>query len=328
LIDFRYHIVSLIAVFLALALGLFLGSTTLQSTVTGSLTNQANRVTKENKKLGTQKQSLSGQVKSEQSLINAVEPYAVSGRLLGESVALVTAPGVSGSTHDGLVGALTDAGATVSADVALQPAFLDPTQDSVLGSLASDALPNHPLPQGNGATRASVVLADVLAARLGRHAPTHAQVSTALNVLEAGNFIKVSGTPAAQPADLTVLLVAAPSANLTAATAQAQNAILVSLARDLRSSSSGTVVAGPRPAGSTDLGALSAARADPTLTKSVSTVNLDDSTSLAVTTTGGDAVAGRIAIVLALAAAPAHTVGAYGLGPGLTGPLPTPTSTP
>jgi hypothetical protein len=32
MIDFRYHIVSIVAVFLALALGLFLGSTTLQST--------------------------------------------------------------------------------------------------------------------------------------------------------------------------------------------------------------------------------------------------------------------------------------------------------
>ena len=47
MIDFRYHIVSIVAVFLALALGLFLGSTTLQSTVTRNLDRQANRVTGE-----------------------------------------------------------------------------------------------------------------------------------------------------------------------------------------------------------------------------------------------------------------------------------------
>jgi len=45
MIDFRYHIVSIVAVFLALALGLFLGSTTLQSTVTDNLSKQAKHVT-------------------------------------------------------------------------------------------------------------------------------------------------------------------------------------------------------------------------------------------------------------------------------------------
>ena len=48
-IDFRYHVVSIVAVFLALALGLFLGSTTLQSTVTNQLHHQADLVTRENK---------------------------------------------------------------------------------------------------------------------------------------------------------------------------------------------------------------------------------------------------------------------------------------
>jgi hypothetical protein len=330
LIDFRYHIVSLIAVFLALALGLFLGSTTLQSTVTKSLTNQANRVTSENKKLAGEKQSLEAQVRAEQGLTQAVEPYAVDGRLLGETVALISAPGVSGKTHDALVSALQEAGATVSADVSLQPAYVDPTQDTELGALAAAvALPDHPLPNGNGAIRASAILAQVLASPAGSHAPSRRQIATALSSLSDGKYISVATPQPIHPADLTVLLVAGPAAGVTATAASAQNAVFVSLARDLRASSSATVMAGPPPVGSSDLGALAAARADPTLTQSVSTVNLDDSGGLAVPPApGGDPVAGRVAIVLALAAASSDTVGSFGLGAGTTGPLPTPTATP
>jgi hypothetical protein len=330
LIDFRYHIVSLIAVFLALALGLFLGSTTLQSTVTKSLTNQANHVTSENKRLGVEKQSLEQQVRAEQGLTKAVEPYAVDGRLLGETVAVVAAPGVSGKTRDALITTLQEAGATVSADVSLQPAFLDPTQSAELGALATAvALPNHPLPNGTGATRASDILAQVLASAAGHHAPSRRQIATALTSLSDGKYISVASPQPTHPADLTVLLVAAPSAGVTTTSAAAQNATLVSLARDLRTSSSATVVAGPPPVGGNDLGALAAARADPTLTQTVSTVNLDDNTGIAVpAAAGGDPVAGRVAIVLALASASSNTVGSFGLGAGASGPLPTPTATP
>ena len=42
MIDFRYHVVSIVAVLLALALGLFLGSTTLQGRVFDDLKGRAN----------------------------------------------------------------------------------------------------------------------------------------------------------------------------------------------------------------------------------------------------------------------------------------------
>ncbi|MBV9097022.1 MAG: copper transporter, partial [Frankiaceae bacterium] len=49
MIDFRYHVVSILAVFLALALGLFLGGTTLQGyvfqDVKKHLTNAQNHIT-------------------------------------------------------------------------------------------------------------------------------------------------------------------------------------------------------------------------------------------------------------------------------------------
>ncbi len=46
MIDFRYHLVSIVAIFLALALGIVLGSTTLSDSVSDTLRQQANSAAK------------------------------------------------------------------------------------------------------------------------------------------------------------------------------------------------------------------------------------------------------------------------------------------
>ena len=51
MIDFRYHVVSIVAVFLALALGLFLGSTTLQGRVFDDLKGRVHSETRTNDQL-------------------------------------------------------------------------------------------------------------------------------------------------------------------------------------------------------------------------------------------------------------------------------------
>jgi Copper transport outer membrane protein, MctB len=320
LIDFRYHVVSIVAVFLALALGLFLGSTTLQSTVTRNLHHQANVVTGRNRALLAQNGLLSKQLGDEQGFMAAVEPYAVADKLVGETVALVSAPGVDGGLRKSVSATLTLAGATVTADVQIQPGYLDPSQDAALGELALNlALPRHPLPQGNGAVQMSSVLANVLVARPGRPAVPRGRVDAALNSLSDGKFISVSGSLPDRPADLAVFLVSAPVAT-TANAVRQQNSELLGLATDLRNASGGTVVAGPTPLPGTSGDALSAVRGDQSLATTVSTVTIDSVGSNA------DPAAGRIAIVVALAAAPDGTFGSYGLG--WQPPLPSPSSSP
>ncbi len=308
MIDFRYHIVSIVAVFLALALGLFLGSTTLQGTVTRNLDRQANRVTGEYNGEVAINGQLTKQLKAEQSLTNDVEPYAVADRLTGEAVAVVSAPGVDGNLQKSVVNTLQLAGATVSADILLQPSYIDPTQDAELGQLATElVLPNHALPSGNGATEMSSILANVLATRTGRHSAGRTKVDAALNALSVGKFISVIGDLPTRPADMVVLLLADPTSTSSATLVQAQNTELMTLAKDLRGASNAAVVAGPDPAKGESGSALAAARADPALTKNTSTVDFD-----VVKPT--DPAAGRIAIVLALSNAESGTVGNYGLG--------------
>jgi hypothetical protein len=313
-IDFRYHIVSLIAVFLALALGLFLGSTTLQSTVTHNLRHQADTVTGQNRTLQATNNTLSGEYDGERSLTAAAEPYAVSGRLDGDSVVLVSAPGVDSKARKTVAATLVLAGATVNADIQLQPAYLDPTQDGTLAGLATDLVqPGRSPPAGNGSTEVSFELASALLARPGHRVDSRTLVTTTLNTLSIGKFLSFNGSAPTHPATLAILLVPAPNPAVTATTAQTQNTILTTLATDLRAASTGVVIAGPTPLPNVSGGALNAVRADTALTSTVSTVNLDTSKS-------NDPAAGRIAVVLALAAAPSGEVGAYGLGE--TPPLP------
>ena len=320
LIDFRYHIVSLIAVFLALALGLFLGSTTLQSTVTHNLHQQARNVINKNKSLEAANTQLSNQLKDEQNYIAGLGPYAVANRLPGESVALVSAPGVSSDDRNAATAILQAAGATVTANVQLQSAYVDPSQDAELGALASQSqLPGHPLPAGNGSTEMSSKLAAVLAARPGRKPVKATLVEQTLSVLSDGKFISVSGNPPTHAASLAVFLVAQPNSSTSAATAQSENTVVLTLAADLRNDTTGEVLAGPVPSPEVSGGAVAAARNDSELSKTVSTV--------AISTDSRDQLAGRVAIVLALADSTTGAPAAYGLGQTPPVPSPSPTST-
>lgn len=319
MIDFRYHVVSLVAVFLALALGLFLGSTTLQSAVTRNLHSQANRVIASNHKLTADNDQFKAQLNAEKHFTAAVEPYAVEGRLAGDTIAVISEPGVDSGTRKDLENTLALAGGTVVADVQLQPSFLDPTQDTELGTLASEiVLPGRTLPHANGATQLSSVLASALATRPGRQVPARGKVTQALSAMADGKFISISGVAPTRPADLGIVLVAPSGSGPATAATTAQNAIMLGLTRDLRANTDGTVLAGPTPVEG-DAGAMTAALANAVLAKSVSIVYLDPSS-----VAPGDEAAGRIAVVLALTGTP-PTVGQYGLGQKTPLPVASPT---
>jgi hypothetical protein len=302
-----------------LALGLFLGSTSLQSAVTRNLHHQANQVTSANQRLTAERDLAVSQLGKETAFVRAVASYAVAGHLTGDAVAVVSAPGVSNNDRQAVETALGLAGATVTADVQIQPAYLDPTQDGVLGGLATQlALPGRALPRGNGSTQASAVLAAVLAARPGRTQVSRINVESTLSALSDGKFIKVAGNAPTHAATLTVLLASPPDPNLSPQMAQTQNTILLALASQLRGASTGVVMAGETPTPLIAGGTLAAARGDAALSKTISTVELRGEI---------DPVAGPVAVVLALAdAAKGGKVGDFGLGQAQ--PVPTPSTSP
>jgi hypothetical protein len=313
-IDFRYHVVSLVAVLLALALGLFLGSTTLQGRVFDDLKGRADSVNQQNHLLETQLRASRSQVAAGQAFDTALQPQVLAGRLAGETVAVVSAPGVRGSDRSALVTALQQAGAVVTVDVRLSSSYIDPTQSAELGQLAKELPGRQVGTASSGAAAADAKLADVLVSRSAKTQVSAARISSTLDAFSSGKLISVSGPSPTRQATLGLLLVAAGDTGTPAATLRAQSEVLLSLGRDLGSTGQGAVVAGPAPVVAVP-GVLDAARStEASIIKGVSTVDTDDVAS------------GRVATVFALEAAVAGTAGAY--GPAADTPLPSPSPTP
>lgn len=317
MIDFRYHVVSIVAVFLALALGLFLGSTTLQGRVFDDLKGRTDSLSKQNDQLRTQLSAAQDRIGADNAFDKALLPFAVADRLAGRFVTVVSAPGASDGQRKQLITALQDAGATVSADVRLQSLLVDPRQEQFLGSLADHlSVAGNPAPAGaDGAARA----VGQLAAVLGEHASTHsasATLDTVLSTYAAAKVVTLGKTDVTRPGSLGVILAGpAPSATADAAQVSAQQNVILELLRDLDSTAQGAVLAAPTPPQGSAPDVIAAAG------------NAGDLTHAASTVTGVDTPAGLIATVFALAAQARGLAGQFGLNAKVS-PLPTASSSP
>jgi hypothetical protein len=120
-VDFRYHALSLVAVFLALGIGIVLGVT-----VGDSLVSDADRNLRDS--LRDDVTEARGQVRAEQDLaakrdevIDETAPSVGEGRLRGVAVALVTIGDSPGNVGDGVKEAVESAGGELTRTVALSP---------------------------------------------------------------------------------------------------------------------------------------------------------------------------------------------------------------
>jgi copper transport outer membrane protein MctB len=117
LISFRYHLVSIVSVFLALALGVLVGTTVVNQGVIDDLNNRVNSAVKRSKDLEKQIPDLQRQLKDWGSFASTVEPLLVEGELGGRDVVLVTQEGVDPSDLEGVRRVLQDAGSNVVAEL-------------------------------------------------------------------------------------------------------------------------------------------------------------------------------------------------------------------
>jgi hypothetical protein len=127
LIDFRYHLVSIVAVFLALAVGIVLGSTELQGVTLSGLSAANNSLRSQLNAASDERDAYQAQANGAQSFLQDSEPLLLgSGRLLDkDKIVLITEPGAPSSVISGVKTAAADAGATITGQVALQPSFND-----------------------------------------------------------------------------------------------------------------------------------------------------------------------------------------------------------
>lgn len=318
MIDFRYHLVSIIAVFLALAVGLVLGATALSGPALSGLQRLEKTLSRENGGLLRERQALTNRVNADQAFANAAAPRLLPGLLTGEKVVLVQTYNALPAVTSGLTTALRLAGATVTGTVTLNSSFLDTSgaNEAGLKALAYQLarstgvkLPAE-LPSSVGAQQAA---AKVLAASLltsGDSGLSAADSQTILTGLSHGNFVSVS-SGSIQPASLAILVTPGGPPP------QSGGQVLVATAVALRNASRATVMVGATQS----IGSPSAITAEnniPNHPDQVSTVDF------------ADTEAGQITTVQALrqlldGGHPAQ----YGIQPGaVPTPAPTPSVTP
>lgn len=126
MIDFRYHLVSLVSVFLALAVGIVLGAGPLKGAIGDTLSSQVHQLRAEKAALRTELDTAHGAVDNRDAFIRAVLPTLVSSRLGGRSVLVVTLPGADTDAVKPLVESLQVAGARVTGRIDIKDAWTDP----------------------------------------------------------------------------------------------------------------------------------------------------------------------------------------------------------
>ena len=117
MIDFRYHLVSLIAVFLAVALGIVIGTTALNEPILADIKNQVSALEKDKRSLEDRTQTLQAQLDTTDTFAEAVAPALVDGTLAGAKVLLVvTNEDVPQDTVDEVTALIGEAGGTRERD--------------------------------------------------------------------------------------------------------------------------------------------------------------------------------------------------------------------
>jgi Copper transport outer membrane protein, MctB len=248
MIDFRYHLVSIIAIFLALSLGLLLGSTELRPYVQRGLQGLSKTEQRQIDALLREKQQLQSQIASENQFALANAPAMLHGVLAGQQVVLVLAPGAPGSVTSGIGQALSMAGAKVTGQLQLDSSFFDTSAaaSQKLAVVAGQyAQPAGVIPAGTAQAQASEVLAHVIMTQDGPGQPVPGQrdpVSVhALQALASGGYLTKSG----QPWDrATLAVVVIPATPQTTDDTNPESQALVTLAQQLNLAGLGTVVAG------------------------------------------------------------------------------------
>ncbi|HEY0186317.1 MAG TPA: copper transporter [Cellulomonas sp.] len=315
MIDFRYHLVSLISVFLALAVGIALGAGPLKESIGDTLTGQVDQLRSEKDALRTELDASASDLADSQSYIAAAAPSLVDGTLTDRRVAVVLLGEVDADTVTAIEAQITSAGATITASATLADTWSSTDQRSFRQALVANLLEYlDPQPASDASLETS--MAEALVQGLSSADPANpdqlsTSASTLLSLLNSGDDPLVTyGDSITVPADAIVLISpdvlvddtasdATPDEDEEQAALDAQIALAV-VAQDRTEGA--VVVDGPDDDGSLVAGIL----AD------------DDAASSVTTVSGADLISGQVSVPLALNARIGGTNGHYGIGDDLT----------
>lgn len=307
MIGFRYHLVSLAAVLLAVALGVLLGATQLSGAVGDDLRGQVRSLTKDNGNLQAQVKAGQSRVRTDDTITTQLTPKLVAGALRGSRVVVVATAQATDATTDSVAKSLQQAGATVTGRVQLTDDYSDPrraedAKSYVTGGGQPDGF-QLPESEDAGVLSGALLSYALLGDKDGD--PAAATTSEVLAGFASLRMLRVDSAAVA-PGDLAVVV---SSGAVTGTDPAPRLRSLTALVSSLDSAGKGVVVAGT-PAAAGTSGLVGAVRADRGLASAVSTV--DDA----------DRPVGQVAAVFALAQQAAGRSGQYGTGSRVDGPFP------
>ncbi|MEO5665670.1 MAG: copper transporter [Nocardioides sp.] len=292
MITFRHFLTSLVAVFLALAVGIVLGGGPL-SDVTDPATTPAaaSDVTAPNA-AGAYAEGFAG----------TVGPLLTSAKLAERGVAVVTAPGVNEETLTALAEQVSAAGGAITGRYSLTDTMVLPEQKSLVDTLGSQLMTQQGKTIAADATtydRIGQLLGVAIATTTPEGDASSGKQAGIIESLVGAGLVAFEGS-VTRRAPLVLLVLGAEPA------AEGGDAITAGIATGLSRAATGVVVAGTLADGGE--GQVGRLRAEP-VSAEVATVD------------GIDTAAGRVTVVLTLARALSTKGGAFGAS-GADGPAP------
>lgn len=299
MISLRQHAISLVAVFLALAVGIVVGSGFVAERVHSGA--DSGRV----ETLEQDKRTLEEQLRAAGAFDEALAPRVLKGQLTGRTVTIITTSDANSADVEGLRGHLTTAGAKSVTFVGITDKLTGGSDGERLRSIIDQSIPAgktlRPELVDIGA-RTGDLLGLLLAGdpKTGREQATAAERNGALTALRDAGYLTFTGA-APVPAETTLLVTGGE----IAASAGVGGRTVARLAAAYAPRSAGVVVAGATGS-ARGASAVATLRSDAALGGKLSTVD------------GVDTASGRLTAALAAIAEKDGRHGAYGTGPGAT----------
>ena len=304
MINFRYHVVSLTAVFLALAIGLVVGTAALNGPAAEQLSDEVSAMRKQNDALRDEVNHLKDGAQQEEKFAAESLPYLIGDKLANRRVLVVTTADADKDYVDAVIKDFDVAKVKVTGRIALQKTFIDPASKEELLEIVDSTTPPGVtgLPaNSNGVETSTALLAAVLLDR--SPAPTD---NDRRKVITGYRDYLIPTPDITSSAEAVVLLTGPPYADKDATRLNAALKFVV----EQFDKAAPMVLAGSGTGGDGNL--IAAVRGDATLSRQVSTVDNVASPQ------------GRAAALLALVEQFEGKVGHYGVGAGSTALLPRP----
>ncbi|HSE08183.1 MAG TPA: copper transporter [Nocardioidaceae bacterium] len=311
MISFRYHIVSIVSVFLALAVGVALGGGPLKGEVDNTLVEQVEADRKAKADLRAQLAAAGAGNEFTDDFVTDVAPNLVGGTLGGRTVTLLVLPGAEEATVSSLTELVSAAGGSVGGTVRAGDGLVDVGNKQLvdeLGSQLLDGVNDVTISEEAGTYER---LGAILARAIATDEDGGARVDDAANSILSGLSTADLMSPAG---DLTrrgsLILVVSGAGPEDTEAREGASAVVTALVDAMDEATDGVVVSGPIAAARRD-GVVEAVRREVVTAQEVSTVDTLERT------------AGQVVAVMALAEQAAGESGHYGSVDAADGVMPT-----